>query len=99
MHTMQYRGYTTRIEFDEDDSIFVGHIADIEAIVGFHGTTVDELERAFHESVDAYKKTPLGLPSTEDMVLTDTTQEKVHADSLAHKGEDCVPDKRGVRTP
>ena len=56
MHTMQYRGYTARIEFDEDDRIFVGHIADIEAIVGFHGTTVDELEHAFHESVDAYKE-------------------------------------------
>ena len=54
MNKMQYRGYTARIEFDEDDRIFVGHLAGIKDIVGFHGTTVDELERAFHESVDAY---------------------------------------------
>ena len=54
MNKMQYRGYIARIEFDEADRIFVGHLASIEAIVGFHGTTVDELESAFHESVDAY---------------------------------------------
>ena len=54
MNKMQYRGYTARIEFDEDDRIFVGHLAGIKDIVGFHGTTVDELESAFHESVDAY---------------------------------------------
>lgn len=54
MNKMQYRGYAARIEFDEDDRIFVGHLAGIKDIVGFHGTTVDELERAFHESVDAY---------------------------------------------
>ena len=54
MNKMQYRGYAARIEFDEDDRIFVGHLAGIKDIVGFHGTTVDELEQAFHESVDAY---------------------------------------------
>ena len=76
MHTMQYRGYTARIEFDEDDRIFVGHLAGIKDIVGFHGITVDELERAFHESVDAYKeKTSFCLPSTEDVRLTNTTRE------------------------
>lgn len=84
MHTMQYRSYTARIEFDEDDHIFVGHLAGIKDIVGFHGTTVDELEDAFHESVDAYKeKTPCGLPSTEDVLLTDITPEKTPADTLA----------------
>ena len=51
---MKYRGYTARIEFDEADRIFVGHLAGIKDIVGFHGTTVDELESAFRESVDHY---------------------------------------------
>ena len=51
---MKYKGYVARIEYDEDDRIFVGHLAGIKDIVGFHGTTVDELEDAFHESVDNY---------------------------------------------
>lgn len=51
---MKYRGYTARIEYDEEDRIFVGHLAGIKDIVGFHGSTVDELDGAFHESVDNY---------------------------------------------
>jgi predicted HicB family RNase H-like nuclease len=54
MNMMKYKGYIARIEYDEEDRIFVGHLAGIKDIVGFHGSTVDELEGAFHESVDNY---------------------------------------------
>ncbi|MCA9411558.1 MAG: type II toxin-antitoxin system HicB family antitoxin [Candidatus Omnitrophica bacterium] len=54
MNMMKYKGYLARIEFDDEDRIFVGHLAGIKDIVGFHGSTVDELEKAFHESVDNY---------------------------------------------
>ncbi|SLM28909.1 HicB family protein [Desulfamplus magnetovallimortis] len=54
MNMMKYKGYIARIEYDEEDRIFVGHLAGIKDIVGFHGTTVNELESAFHESVDNY---------------------------------------------
>ena len=51
MNMMKYKGYVARIEFDEDDRIFVGRLAGIDDIVSFHGTNVDELEAAFHEAV------------------------------------------------
>ena len=51
---MKYNRYIARIEYDEEDRIFVGRLASIEDIVSFHGATVDELETAFHESVDHY---------------------------------------------
>ena len=54
MNKMKYRGYIAHIEFDEIARIFVGHLTGIKDIVGFHGTTVTELEVAFHESVDNY---------------------------------------------
>ena len=54
MSTLTYNGYSARVEFDAEDRIFVGHIAGIRDIVGFHGASVDELEAAFHESVDDY---------------------------------------------
>ena len=54
MNMMKYRGYVARIEYDNEDRIFVGHLAGIKDIVGFHGTTVDELEAAFHLAVDDY---------------------------------------------
>ena len=54
MNMMKYKGYIARIEYDDEDHIFVGHLAGIKDIVGFHGTTVDDLESAFQESVDNY---------------------------------------------
>ena len=54
MNAMFYKGYSARIEYDDQDRIFVGHLAGIRDIVGFHGANVDELETAFHEAVDDY---------------------------------------------
>ena len=54
MNMMKYRGYIARIEYDDEDRIFVGHLAGIKDIVGFHGSTVNELEEVFHETVDDY---------------------------------------------
>ena len=54
MNTMSYKGYSARVEFDAEDRLFVGHLAGVRDIVGFHGASVDELEAAFHEAVDDY---------------------------------------------
>ena len=67
MNTLLFKGYGAHIEFDEGDRIFVGHLAGIRDIVGFHGSSVDELEAAFHESVDDYLAhcAKLGLPANK----------------------------------
>lgn len=54
MNMMKYKDYVAHIEYDEEDRIFVGQLAGIKDIVGFHGSDVDQLENAFHESVDSY---------------------------------------------
>lgn len=54
MNAMTYKTYVACVEYDADDRIFVGHIIGIRDIVGFHGSTVSELESAFHEAVDDY---------------------------------------------
>jgi len=51
---MTYKGYVAHIEYSEEDAAFVGHIAGIRDIVGFHGESVDELRAAFEEAVDDY---------------------------------------------
>lgn len=53
MNTMQYKGHAARVEFDAADRIFVGHIAGINDVIGFHADTVNGLE-AFHEAVEDY---------------------------------------------
>ncbi len=57
MNVLNYNGYSARVEFDGEDKIFVGHIAAINDVVGFHGENVHELECAFHEAVDDYLET------------------------------------------
>ena len=54
MNTLNYNGFAARVEFDAEDRLFVGHIAGIRDIIGFHGESVAELEAAFHEAVDDY---------------------------------------------
>lgn len=54
MNEMTYQNYSAKVEYDPVDKIFVGHIIGIRDIVGFHGSTVEELESAFHDAVDHY---------------------------------------------
>jgi len=54
---MNYRGYAARIEYSDEDDCFIGHIAGITDIVGFHGDSVTELHRVFEEAVDDYLET------------------------------------------
>lgn len=54
---MRYKGYTARIEYDDEDGIFFGRIAGIRDGVGFHADNVAELRRAFREAVDDYLET------------------------------------------
>lgn len=57
MNTMTYKGLSARNEFDGEDDIFVGRLAGIDDVVGFHADTVEGLKTAFHEAVDDYLET------------------------------------------
>ncbi|WP_143132020.1 toxin-antitoxin system HicB family antitoxin [Methylobacterium sp. 174MFSha1.1] len=49
---MTYKGFVARVEFIADDSAFIGRIAGINDIIGFHVESVADLTSAFHEAVD-----------------------------------------------
>ena len=53
-NVMNYKNYSARIDYDDEDGIFTGKIAGIRDGIGFHGETVDELRAAFHEAVEDY---------------------------------------------
>jgi len=57
MNTMTYKRYAARIEYSDEDECFVGHIAAIQDIVGFHGESVAILRESFEEAVDDYLET------------------------------------------
>jgi predicted HicB family RNase H-like nuclease len=51
---MKYKGYTASIEIDETAGILFGKVLDIKDVITFKGSTVEELEREFHNSVNDY---------------------------------------------
>ena len=56
-NTMSYKGYTAHIEYSAEDQCFIGHLAGISDIVGFHGESVNELRQSFEEAVNDYLAT------------------------------------------
>ena len=64
MNSMKYQGFSARIEYSDDDGCFIGRIAGIRDVIGFHGESVAQLRSAFHEAVDDYLDTcrKLGRP-------------------------------------
>lgn len=51
---LSYKGYTGHVEYDDEAGIFHGEVLDTRDVITFQGTTVDEIEAAFRESVEDY---------------------------------------------
>jgi predicted HicB family RNase H-like nuclease len=56
-NSMTYKGYAARIDYDDDDQLFVGRIAGIVDGVGFHASSVEALREAFEDAVEDYLET------------------------------------------
>ena len=55
MNTMNYKGYTAKIEFDPRDNIFWGKVLGIRDSITFEGSTVEELAADFHNAIEFYQ--------------------------------------------
>lgn len=51
---MEYKGYLSRVEFDDEANIFHGEVINICDVITFQGTSVDELRQALEDSVEDY---------------------------------------------
>jgi predicted HicB family RNase H-like nuclease len=51
---MNYKGYIGKVEFDDENHIFVGTVINVKAVITFQGSSVGEIENEFHASVDDY---------------------------------------------
>ncbi|MDR1971852.1 MAG: type II toxin-antitoxin system HicB family antitoxin [Treponema sp.] len=51
---MEYKEYMGAVEYDPEAKIFHGDVINTRDIITFQGTTVEELERAFKDSIDDY---------------------------------------------
>ena len=51
---MKYKGYIGNVVYDDEAKIFHGDVINTRDVITFQGTTVDEIETAFKESIDDY---------------------------------------------
>jgi predicted HicB family RNase H-like nuclease len=51
---MEYKGYFATAEFDDEANIFHGEVINLRDVITFQGQTVEELRKAFKDSVDDY---------------------------------------------
>jgi predicted HicB family RNase H-like nuclease len=51
---MTYKGYYGVVQYDDEAKIFHGEVINTRTVITFQGTTVDEIETAFKDSVDDY---------------------------------------------
>jgi predicted HicB family RNase H-like nuclease len=51
---MEYKGYVGKVEIDDEAGILHGEIINIRDVITFEATCVEEIHKAFRESVDDY---------------------------------------------
>jgi len=51
---LEYKGYYGSVHYSDEDRIFYGKIEFVRALVGYEGTDVRSLRKAFEEAVDDY---------------------------------------------
>ncbi len=51
---MNYKGYRGRAEYDHDAKAFCGEVIGLRDVITFEGANVEELEKAFRDSIDFY---------------------------------------------
>lgn len=51
---MNYKGYFSRVEYDEEAEIFFGRVINIDDVITFESESAKEIKQAFQDSVDDY---------------------------------------------
>ncbi len=51
---MEYKGYVGRVEYDDEAGVFHGEVINTRDVITFQGATVEELRKAFRDSVEDY---------------------------------------------
>jgi predicted HicB family RNase H-like nuclease len=51
---MKYKGYIGHVEYDDEAKIFHGEVVGLKDVITFQGRSVDELDKAFKDSVNDY---------------------------------------------
>lgn len=70
---MKYKGYFGEITYDDKAQIFHGEVINSKDIITFQGKSVNELRKAFHDSINDY----LAMISLTKNFINNSSQIKI----------------------
>lgn len=51
---LTYKNFIAVVQYDTDDQVYWGKVIDTDDLILFHGNTMEEAEKDFHEMIDLY---------------------------------------------
>lgn len=51
---VKYKGYEAKVEYDDEDRLFVGRVINTKDVIVFDGISVEELEQSFQAVIEEY---------------------------------------------
>lgn len=91
---LEYKGYIGTVEFSAEDKIFFGKIQGINDLVTFEGSSVDELEKSFQESILDYLETCSFLNKAPEKVFKGSFNVRVSQE--LHQKTALLASKKGL---
>ncbi len=75
---MNYKSYHGHFNYDEEAKIFHGEVSDLRDVITFQGTSLEELEQAFKDSIDDYLDFCKKLGKTPEKSIKFNTKKQRH---------------------
>jgi len=91
---IEHKRYIGTVEFSAEDKVFVGKIQGINDLVTFEGTSVDELEKSFQDSVLDYLETCAALNKVPEKVFKGSFNVRVSQE--LHQKTALLASKKGL---
>jgi predicted HicB family RNase H-like nuclease len=91
---MKYKGYVGQVSYDDEVKIFHGEVIGLKDVIIFQGANVQDLEKAFHDSIDDYLKWCKERGETPEKMFSGTLNLRMPPDLHAHLAVEAA--KRGI---
>lgn len=91
---LTYKGYYGSVEFSVEDNLLIGSVIGVQDSLNFHGNSIDEITKSFHECVDGYLEMCKSFGRSPDKVYKGSFNIRIPSD--LHRTAAIMAEKEGV---
>lgn len=94
---LKYKGYTGVVQFDDEVMIFHGEVTDLRDVITFHGTTSEEIKKAFEKAINGYLDWCKELGQEPEKPFSGLASEKKHQTYLENLAKVDLDKVKGLK--